>query len=88
MAFAKNGNPENPEMPNWPACTPVEEIRDIGAMPGCPAAVKIHVLIEQIGPCLIVAFASLPDIVDLRCAEEIRENRSPTVSVRRRRMFR
>ncbi len=25
MAFAKNGNPENPEMPNWPACTPEEE---------------------------------------------------------------
>ena len=25
MAFAKTGNPENPEMPNWPACTPEEE---------------------------------------------------------------
>lgn len=25
MAFAKNGNPENPEVPSWPACTPDRE---------------------------------------------------------------
>lgn len=25
MAFAKTGNPENPEVPNWPACAPGKE---------------------------------------------------------------
>ena len=39
-------------------------------MPWCPAAVKVHIQVKQIRPSLVVAFASLSDIVNLRRAEE------------------
>ena len=54
MAFARTGNPQNPEMPDWPACTPEKETT---LVIGKESAVKVNfdhellpLLVKAMGP--------------------------------------
>ena len=57
MAFAKTGNPQNPEVPEWPACTPEKEFT---LVIGKETAIREnfdHELIPVLGKCMGPVYA-------------------------------
>ncbi len=57
MAFARNGNPENPEMPCWPACTPEKEYTLVIGKDSRVRENFDHELIPVLGKCMGPVYA-------------------------------